>query len=96
MATQQNQAPAATTLYEPGVCRRLSRIVDRGDQNHLVPGTGIAMDEFHQYQLLGRQLQARAVASAFSGLFKTLGSQREKLAAAFKRPARFLDKPVSR
>lgn len=91
MATQQNQAPEATTLYEAGVCRRLDRIVDRGDRNHLVPGTGITMDEFHQYQLLGRQLQARAVASAFGSLFKALGSQKEKLAATFRRPS-----PISR
>jgi len=91
LETQQNQALAATTLYEPGVCRRLSRIVDRGDQNHLVPGTGIAMDEFHQYQLLGRQLQARAMASAFSDLFKALGSSLDKLSATFRRPS-----PISR
>ena len=91
MATQQNQVPATPALYEPGVCRRLALIVDRGDQDHLVPGTGIAMDEFHQYQLLGRQLQARAMASAFSGLFETLGPQFERLAAAFRRPS-----PISR
>jgi len=87
VAKQQNQAPTWTALYEPGVCRRLALIVDRGDREHLVPGTGIAMDEFHQYQLLGRQLQARAMASAFSGLFKALGAQLEKLAAAFGRPS---------
>ena len=85
MATQQNQAPMGTSLYQPGVSRRLALIVDRGDQDHLVPGTGIAMDAFHQYQLLGRQLQARAMASAFTSLFKAASAPFEKLAAASRR-----------
>ena len=85
MAIQQNQAPSGTTLFEPGVSRRLALIVDRGDESHRVPGTGITMDEFHKYQLLGRQLQARAMASAFSNLFRTVAFPLGKLAAAFGR-----------
>jgi len=71
-----------TTLFEPGVSRRLALIVDRGDQDHLVPGTGIAMDEFHQYQLLGRQLQARVMASTLTSLLEALLRPLGKLAAA--------------
>ena len=74
-----------TTLFEPGVSRRLDLIVDRGDRDHLVPGTGIAMDEFHQYQLLGRQLQARAMASTFTSLLEAVLRPLGKLAAASRR-----------
>jgi uncharacterized protein YjiS (DUF1127 family) len=82
---QQNQPPAGNGLYEPGVNRRLSLIVDRGDEKHLVPGTGITMDQFHEYQLLGRQLQARAVALSFTSLFRAIALPLGKLAAAFGR-----------
>jgi uncharacterized protein YjiS (DUF1127 family) len=83
LVTQQNQAPAENALFEPGVSRRLSLIVDRGDENHLVPGTGITMDQFHEYQLLGRQLQARAMASAFASLFGAIVLPLGKLAGAY-------------
>ena len=43
------------------------------------------MDELHQYQLLGRRLQARAVASAFVGLFKALVWPFRRLAVAYAR-----------
>jgi uncharacterized protein YjiS (DUF1127 family) len=85
LAIQQNQPLAGNTLYEPGVNRRLSLIIDRGDENHLVPGTGITMDQFHEYQLLGRQLQARAVASSFTSLFRAVALPLGKLAAAVGR-----------
>ncbi len=64
----QNQAPTSIGELEPGVRRRVATLVDRGDADHRVPGTGITMEEFHQYQLLGRRLQAQAVASAFASL----------------------------
>lgn len=85
MATRQNQVPMGTTLFEPGVSRRLDLIVDRGDRDHLVPGTGIAMDEFHQYQLLGRQLQARVMASTLTSLLEAVLRPLGKLAAASRR-----------
>jgi uncharacterized protein YjiS (DUF1127 family) len=84
-AIQQNQVPTRIALSQPGVSRRLALIVDRGDESHLVPGTGISMEKFHEYQLLGRRLQARAMASAFTSLFRTVVFTFGKLAAAFGR-----------
>lgn len=83
MTIQQNQVPTGIAQFEPGVSRRLALIVDRGDRNHLVPGTGITMDEFHEYQLLGRQLQARAMASAVTNLFRAVVLPVGKLVATF-------------
>ncbi len=85
MAIQQNQVPTGIAQFEPGVSRRLALIVDRGDESNLVPGTHVTMDELHQYQLLGRQLQARAMASAFTGLFKAVVGPVKKLARAVNR-----------
>jgi len=82
---QRNQAPAETPLFEPGIHRRVARIVHRGDENNLVPGTHVTMDELHQYQLLGRQLQARAMASAFTDLFRAAVGPVKKLVSAVKR-----------
>lgn len=84
VAIQQNQGPTEVRLFEPGVDRRVSLIVDRGDREHLVPGTHISMDEFHRYQLLGRQLQAQAMASAFLSLYRAASRTVKKLAAAYR------------
>ena len=85
MTIQRNQAPAEIPLFDPGIHRRVALIVDRGDESNLVPGTHVTMDELHQYQLLGRQLQARAMASALTDLFRAVLQPVKKLASAVKR-----------
>lgn len=70
MNIRQNQEQSSVRLFEPGVHRRVDLIVHGGDREHLVPGTNVTMDELHRYQLVGRQLQARAMAAAISGLFR--------------------------
>ena len=85
MKGQQNQAPISIGHLEPGVHRRVTTLVDRGDPEHLVPGTGITMEALHHYQLLGRRLQARAVAAAFAGL-----------GSAIARPVRALFRSLAR
>ena len=85
---ERNQDQSRAVLYEPGVQRRTSIILDRGDRKHLVPGTNITMDELHRYQLLGRQLQARAVGSALVGLLRAIVRPVKKLAAAHARVSR--------
>ena len=82
---QQNQQPRTLRLFEPGVERRVSLIVDRGNRDHLVPGTNITMEELHRYQLLGRQLQARAMAAAFKGLFSAVGRGIGRLVTGLRR-----------
>jgi len=81
----QNQHPRTVRLFEPGVQRRVSLIVDRGDREHLVPGTNVTMEELHRYQLLGRQLQARAMAAAITGLFRAVGRGIGKLVTGLRR-----------
>ena len=88
MNTNKYQAFAAPKLYQPGVDRRVVRLVARGDTDHLVPGTHVTMDELHEYQLLGRRLQARAVASAFAGLFRAVVWPFRRFAAAYARAGR--------
>lgn len=88
MSIKQNQPHRGITLNQPEVDRRVLRLVDRGDTEHLVPGTHVTMDELHHYQLLGRRLQARAVASAFAGLFRALVRSLRGLAAASARVSR--------
>ena len=85
MTIQRNQAPVETQLFEPGIHRRVALIVHRGDESNLVPGTHVTMDQLHQYQLLGRQLQARAMASAFTDLFRAAVGPVKKLVSAVKR-----------
>jgi uncharacterized protein YjiS (DUF1127 family) len=46
------------------------------------------MDEFHEYQLLGRRLQAQAMASAITVAFRGLVWPFKKLAAAYARASR--------
>jgi uncharacterized protein YjiS (DUF1127 family) len=84
MNMQQNQVPTGPTLLQPGLYRRVAVIADRGDEDHLVPGTHVTMDEFHRYQLLGRQLQARAMARA---LATALAGLRQALAWPFRKVA---------
>ena len=86
--SKQNQVRSGIALYQPEVDRQVTRLVHRGDTEHLVPGTHLTMDELHEYQLLGRRLQARAVASTFSGLFTGLVRPLRKLAAAYARSNR--------
>ncbi len=88
MAIERNQAPTGIALFEPGIDRRVALIVDRGDTDNLVPGTGITMDELHQYPLLGRRLQARAMASALAGLFRAVIRPVKKLVQAHRRVRR--------
>jgi uncharacterized protein YjiS (DUF1127 family) len=85
LATQQNQAPAGIALFEPGVERRITLIVDGGSDQQLVPGTNIGLSEFQRYQLRGRQLQARAMASAIVGLAGAVAWPFKKLASAYRR-----------
>ncbi len=85
---RQNQDPPQVVLREPGVQRRITLILDRGDADNLVPGTNITMDELHRYQLLGRRLQARAVASALAGLLRAVVRPVKKLVAAYARVSR--------
>ncbi len=88
MNTKRNQAPPGIALFEPGVARRVTAIVDRGDTDNLVPGTNVTMDELHRYQLLGRQLQARAMASTLTSLFRALVWPVKVLAAGLGRAGR--------
>ena len=88
MTIKRNQAQERIALFEPGIDRRVAVIVDRGDTDNLVPGTGVTMDALHQYQLLGRRLQARSMASALGGLFGAVGWPVKKLAAAYGRARR--------
>jgi uncharacterized protein YjiS (DUF1127 family) len=88
LTIKRNQAPKGIALFGPGVDRRVAVIADRGDTDNLVPGTNITMDELHQYQLLGRRLQARATASALGDLFRAVVSPVKKLAAAYGRVLR--------
>ncbi len=88
MTIKQNQAQKGIALFGPGIDRRVAVIVDRGDTDNRVPGTNITMDELHRYQLLGRRLQARAMASALSGLFRAVVLPGKKLAAAYVRARR--------
>lgn len=88
MNTKRNQAPSRIALFEPGVTRPVAAIVDRGDTDNLVPGTNVTMDELHRYQLLGRQLQARAMASILTGLFRALVWPVKVLAASLGRASR--------
>lgn len=84
MTSTQNQESARIRLIEPGVHRRVSLIVHPGDREHLIPGTNISMDDLHRYQLVGRQLQARAMGAAFASLFKTLRSSLSGIARHFR------------
>ena len=88
MKHQRIQVPSGTTLLGPGVERRVATIVRRGDDTHLVPGTHVTMDELHQYQLLGRRLQARALAAALTGLARALVWPVRRLVAGFRRAHR--------
>lgn len=65
MTERQFQALDGTGLVQPGVSRQAARVAD-----HMVPGTGFTLDELHYYQLRGRRLQARAVATGLSRLFR--------------------------
>jgi uncharacterized protein YjiS (DUF1127 family) len=85
---KRNQARKGTALFGPGIDRRVAVIVDRGDTDNLVPGTNITMDELHRHQLLGRRLQARAMASALGDLFRAVVSPVTKLAATYGRARR--------
>jgi uncharacterized protein YjiS (DUF1127 family) len=85
MTTRRNQAPTGVALFEPGVQRRVTLIVDGGDRDDPVPGTNISLSEFQRYQLRGRQLQARAMASALLGLARALAWPFRKLARAYRR-----------
>lgn len=84
----QNQAWPDVALSQPEVERHVTRLVHRGDTDHLVPGTHLTMDEFHEYQLLGRRLQAQAMASAITDAFRGLVWPFKKLAAAYARASR--------
>ena len=88
MNSRENQAWDQAVLYEPGVTRQVTRIVHRGDTEHLVPGTHVTMDELHDYQLLGRRLQARAMASVLGSLFAALVWPFKKLRGALARAGR--------
>jgi uncharacterized protein YjiS (DUF1127 family) len=85
---KENQARSGIALYQPGVDRQVVRIVHRGDTDHLVPGTHVTLDELHQYQLVGRRLQARAVVAAFASSFRALARAFQRLAAAYGRVSR--------
>jgi uncharacterized protein YjiS (DUF1127 family) len=88
MTISENQARSGIALHQPEVHRQVVRLVGRGDTEHLVPGTHVSMDELHQYQLLGRRLQARAAAGAFASVFRSLVWPFQKLAAASARASR--------
>ena len=88
MTIKRNQAQKGIALFGPGIDRRVAVIVDRGDTENLVPGTNITMDELHRHQLLGRRLQARAMASALGGLLSAVVWPVKKLAAAYGRALR--------
>lgn len=88
MSNKEIQARPEIALYQPEVDRQVVRLVQRGDTDHLVPGTHLTMDELHHYQLLGRRLQARAVSAAFASLFRGLAGPFKKLAAVSTRAAR--------
>jgi uncharacterized protein YjiS (DUF1127 family) len=85
---KENQAHSEFALYQPGVDQRVVRIVHRGDTQHRVPGTHVTMEELHEYQLLGRRMQARATASAFASLFRSVVWAFRKLATAHGRVRR--------
>ena len=88
MTIKRNQAPEGIPLFEPGVDRRIAVIVDQGDTDNLVPGTNVTMDALHQYQLLGRRLQARSMASTLGRLFSAVVRPVKKLAAGYTRVLR--------
>lgn len=88
LTTSKYQARSPIGLEQPGVSRQVARIVHRGDREHLVPGTCVTMDELHQYQLLGRQLQARAMGQALASLARALSWPFRKLARAQRRLGR--------
>lgn len=88
MTIQRNQDRSGVVLLQPGVHRRVDVIVDRGDTDNLVPGTNMTMDELQRYQLLGRRLQARATASALTGLLRAVVWPVKKLAATYGRVSR--------
>jgi hypothetical protein len=78
---RQNQDPPEVVLFERGVQRRVALIVGRNDRENLVPGTNVTMDALQRYQLAGRRLQARAVASALTGLLRAVVRPVKELAA---------------
>ena len=84
----QNQARPDVALYQPEVERHVTRLVHRRDPDHRVPGTHLTMDAFHDYQLLGRRLQAQAMASAITAVLRGLVWPFRKLAAASARASR--------
>jgi len=88
MNIRQNQAPTGATLLQPGLERRVAVIVDRGDAEHLVPGTHTTMDALHRFQLLGRQLQARAMARALGNLLGAVTWPLRKAAGNLRRARR--------
>ena len=88
MNIRQNQDPPGVVLFERGVQRRVALIVGRNDRENLVPGTNVTMDELQRYQLAGRRLQARAVASALTGLLRAVVRPVKELAAAGGRARR--------
>lgn len=87
MTERQYQALDETGLYQPGVHRQVTRVVER-DGGQYVPGTGITLDALQHYQQLGRRLQARAVAEGLSKLFRGTVRAFVKPAAALGRARR--------
>jgi uncharacterized protein YjiS (DUF1127 family) len=85
---RRNQDPPGIVLFERGVQRRVALIVHRDDRENLVPGTNLTMDELQRYQLAGRRLQARAVASVLTGLLRAVVRPVKKLAAVYARGRR--------
>jgi uncharacterized protein YjiS (DUF1127 family) len=63
-------------------------MVDRDDRENLVPGTNLTLDELQRYQLAGRRLQARAVASVLTGLLRAVARPVKELAAVYARGRR--------
>ncbi len=59
-----------------------------GDTDAQVPGTPLTLEEFEAAQRLGRRLQARAMASALTGLLRTLAWPFTRLAAGYMRASR--------
>ncbi len=88
MNIRENQVRPDVPLMQPGLTRQVARIVHRGDTEHLVPGTRVTMDELHRYQLLGRGLQARAMAAAIGSLFRALAWPWRKLPASLAQLSR--------
>ena len=91
MTMKENQALHDTGLYQPGVGRRVAKIVHGGDQTDLVPGTHVTHEDLQHYQLVGRRLQARATAAALGSLLRALlwpVRKIAKLAAAYARSGR--------